>query len=283
MTSAVIEISDSQIKAFQACPRKWVYNKVLKLDAQENEDNRVLGDAVHSGLEEFIKSRSMDKALKAALDAIKEGKPTNPEHQVILAPAMVQGWVIHFLPGFERDYEYINVEEWFSTAPHPQVHLRGFIDAVTRNRRTGGIHLGDYKTSSQSGGGDLGRTTDFNQQLARYALAWKRLKGVWPEEVSLIFLQKPKQPEHARTNPDLYYRKSKQVTPAFAAFALDVERSDVLLAQQMSAYRDLIKAQGPQAAEFVPANFDKCFSYGTLCGFAPGCHSGCPAHRSMRG
>jgi RecB family exonuclease len=284
-----IELSDSQIKNFQKCPRKWAYNKILKLDPDESKDNLILGSAWHDGAEEYILRRDMNSAINLALKGITEGKPTNLVWQLAVVPAMLIGWATHFLPGFEQEYQYVACEEWFTYEPNPEIlRMRGYKDVVAIKRAIGKRTVWDYKTSSPAYAQDLGKSLQSNNQLARYAIAERREKGDWPSHCGLIFAGKPKSkdPEtaayDARTNANLYTKAEQQVTPQFATFALAVEASDLLYAQQMKFYRDQYRLRGPSAMEDVPANFDNCLEYGTMCGFASGCHAGCPAHRSMK-
>ena len=283
-----IEISDSQIKSFCNCSRKWAYQKLLKLDPAEDKDTMILGNAWHDGAEEYVKTGSMEKAIAAALAAIEKDKPGNAENQKILVPAMLIGWATHMLPSFMKEYEYIALEEWFSVEPNPEiVRMRGYKDAVTRKRATGKRCVFDYKTTSDAYARDLTATLSSNNQLARYAMVERRVTGEWPEEVGLIFIFKPKSKdimvaaENSRCDPGLYRMAIQQVTPAFAQFALAVEANDVLVAQQMKYYRDIVAQHGPIACDHIPANFDNCFSYGKMCGFAQGCHSGNPIHRTL--
>lgn len=247
-----------------------------------------LGNAAHDGMEEYIKTGSMDKAIAAALKAITESKPTNIEYQKLLVPAMLIGWATHFVNAFLRDYEYVALEQWFATKPNPDIMcLRGYKDAVVKKRTTGRRCVFDYKTSSDAYFRDLAATLDSNNQLARYTMAEYREFGEYPAEVGLIFLLKPKSKdpsvacENARCDPSLYRMLIQQVTPKFAEYAIAVEQNDVLLSQQMQHYRDQVLLHGPQACDYIPANFDNCFNYGSMCGFAPGCHSGCPVHRTL--
>lgn len=286
--SAAIEASDSQFKTFQGCPRKWAYTKHLGLESDENKDNMHLGNAAHDGMEEYIKTRDMTKAIQCALTAIGRDKPTNSEYQKMLVPAMLIGWATHWLPSFEREYTYIALEEWFTSEPNPDViRIRGYKDVVAVKKQTGARCVFDYKTSSDSYCRELIATLSSNNQLARYATAERRQTGAWPAEVGLVFLLKPKAKdplvavENARCDPSLYRMVIQQVTPQFAQFAISVEQNDTLMGQQMQFYRDLIAQHGPEACDHIPANLGNCYKYGSMCGFAQGCHSGIPAHRSL--
>jgi hypothetical protein len=126
-----IEVSDSQFKSFQGCQRKWAYQKLLKLECDEDKDNMILGNAWHDGAEEFIKTGSMDKAIASALAALAKDKPNAIEYQKLLVPALLIGWATHWLPPFLAEYQYVALEEWFSSEPNPDViRLRGFKDVV---------------------------------------------------------------------------------------------------------------------------------------------------------
>lgn len=284
-----IEVSDSQFKSYQGCPRKWAYQKLLKLEAEENKDSMHVGNAAHDGMEEYIKTGGdMAKAHAAALKALIESKPTNLDYAKMLVPSMLIGWATHWLPAFLKEYEYVALEEWFTSEPNPEVvRIRGFKDVVARKRTTQHRCIFDYKTSSDSYFRDLAATLESNNQLARYATAERRSTGEWPAEVGLVFLLKPKSKdmmvacENARCDPSLYRMLIQQVTPKFAEFALAVEQNDILMAQQMKFYRDLVAERGPQACDYIPANFDNCFNYGSMCGFAGGCHSAHPAHQTL--
>ncbi len=286
-TPEVMEISDSQLKNAQRCERRWAYEKLLKLSPLENMDNLVFGNACHKGMDTYIKTRDMTKVVIDVDALIVKGNPSNMPWQRVVVPSMVTGWAFHWLPKFEAEYEYISCEEWFSSDIHPEVRLRGYKDFRARKRTTGGIYVGDYKTSGSPGGGDLAKEVQTNNQLSRYAVSERRHYGVWPAEVGLVFLIKPKDEDattaamKARTKPELYFTRTVQVTPQFAQFALDVEASDVLYGQRLLSYRNAFKQHGPHAMDFVPPNFNNCTAYGTLCGFAAGCHGGCPAHKAL--
>lgn len=283
-----IEVSDSQYKSFQGCARKWAYQKLLKVEADENKDNMHLGNAAHDGMEEYIKTGNMEKAINAVLTALNKDKPTNIEYLKLLVPSMIIGWATHWLPSFLQEYQYVALEEWFTSEPNPEVvRIRGFKDVVAVKKQTGKRCVFDYKTSSAAYARDLIATLSSNNQLARYSTAERRQTGEWPAEVGLVFLFKPtaKDPtiavQNARSDPSLYRSVIQQVTPQFAQYALEVERNDVVMAHMMKHYRDQVLLRGPAACEDIPANLDNCFNYGTMCGFAAGCHSGNPIHRTL--
>lgn len=286
--STPIEVSDSQFKSYQGCPRKWAYNKLLKLTPDEGRDAMHFGNAGHDGLEEFIKTGSMDKAIAAAIKSLNETKPTNIEYAKMVVPAMLIGWATHWLTPHLREFEVVALEQWFTSSPNPEiVRIRGFKDLVCLQRATGKRCVFDYKFSSDAYLRDLTATLEFNNQLARYTMAEWREFGSFPAVVGLVFLIKPKAKdinvacENARCDPGLYRTVIQQVTPKFAEFAIANEQNDVLMAQQMLFYRDLVAERGPQGCDFIPANFDNCYNYGSMCGFAGGCHSGHPAHRNL--
>lgn len=284
-----VDTSDSQEKLFLRCNRLWGYKKLLKLEVPENRDNLVMGDAIHSALEHYVLHRNVAAAQQLAMEKIQAGKPENREWQLRVVPSMILGWITLWLPAFEQEYEIIKTEEEFAYFPHPMVKYRGKKDLRARKRSTGGILLLDYKSSGQKDGGDLGEQVNINHQLAIYAIEEMRRLGTWPAEVGLMFLQKPSKKKslieamnEARLIPSNYHHKIIPVTPAFAQFAIDVEASDVLVAQQMLQYRELFRQRGLDAFNYIPPNFLNCTEYGTTCGFAEGCHVGQPCHRNLK-
>ncbi len=286
--SDIIQISDSQIKTAQSCPRLWAYQKVLKLKVDEDRDVLILGDAFHKGAACYITTGGdYNKACHEAIKAIEEGKPTDAAWQRVVAPALLHGWASHWLPGFLTKYEFVAVEQWREYRPHALVEHRMALDVIARNKTTGRICIFDYKTSGQKGGGDLGKTVRFNRQLGLYSISERRASGEWPERVGLVFVRKPKNEDagaaalDVQRDPSAFFQVDQEVTPDFAAFAMGVEASDVAQALQMKAWRDHIKANGLRGIDDVPANFGSCFKYNRLCGFADGCHSGRPIHTTL--
>lgn len=285
-----VEVSDSQIKSYLSCPRCWGYKKILKLDPAEDKDNLIMGDAFHAGAEHYVLNRSLELAQVLVINKIQKGKPEDLQWQLQVVPAMLTGWARHWLPAFEQEYEIIKPEEEFSYFPHPQVKYRGKKDLKARKRSTGGIFIGDYKTSSKTTIGIMTQELHINRQLAIYSVDEMRKAGAWPQEVALIFASKPSKKgksilenaQEAMMTPSNYVTKTVQVTPQFAQFAIDVEASDVLIAHQMGEYRELYKKIGLRAFEFIPPNVTNCYSYGKECGFAKGCHSGNPCHRTLK-
>jgi len=286
----IVEVSDSQIKSKISCARCWGYKKILKLDPDEDKDNLIMGDAFHCGAEHYVLHRSMEQAQLLVIKKIQEGKPKDIQWQAQVVPAMLTGWAMHWLPAFEQDYEIIQAEQPFEYFPHPQVKYRGKKDLRARNRHTGGISIWDYKTSAKTTVTNMKKEVHINRQLAIYAIDEMRKTGVWPETVGLVFACKPAKKgksitdnvQEALMTAGNYVTEPVQVTPRFAQFAIDVEASDVLVAHQMGEYRALYKKIGLAAFDFIPPNFTNCYSYGTECGFAKGCHSGNPCHRTLK-
>lgn len=280
----MIDVSDSQLKEFARCPRRWGYTRLLKLDPAEDKDSLIFGNAVHKGLDCLSKGMPFSQAILAAIEEVKKGKPEDLQRQLIVVPALLEGFVKFFLPGFLAEYEYVKTEEWFEYNPSPTVKYRGFIDIIARSRKTGKAWVWDYKTSSTTYARELTESLSYNHQLAIYAIAYRRIYGEWPEGVGLIFLSKPKHKEAttaaeaARTEKGLYTSVFQQVTPQFAQFAMEVETSDVVWAGLMAHYKELFVRLGCDAFAHIPPNFNNCKSYGSLCGFAGGCHKSKPAH-----
>jgi hypothetical protein len=287
----MIDISDSQIKNFNRCQRRWAYEKVLGLSSEEDKENMQLGDAFHKGMEKYVETQgNLPAAILESQTAVKNTWKDFevPGWAFVVVPAMVEGAIRHWLPVFLQTYTYDAVETWVEYTPHPAVKTRMYVDIYARKNTSRKLCVFDYKTTGSQGGGDVSKGLAFNRQLALYSIATYRTRGEWPEDVGLIFAQKPKKEDpiaaakQAKDDPNLYYSRIQTVTPAFAQYAISLEHSDVMTALHMSAIKDNVKANGPIALDNVPANFEGCSKYNSMCGFSAGCHCGQPIHQTMR-
>jgi hypothetical protein len=288
----VIDVSDSQIKAYKKCPRYWVYTKLLKLDDGEDKWNLDFGGAVHTGLEHLHLGDTLQNALAKAGGEVASS-PWRDEKMERMVPAMVQGYAQHALPRWQQQWRLPHgdrpaVEQWYSYHPDPEVHVRGSRDLVAVRRDDAQfVRVTDHKTTGSSGGGDLAKNIARNVQLALYAVSFAREFGQWPNEVALSFLQKPRRGDldticrELLASPDWYFVRERTVDHDFACFAMAVEHEVVAYGRQMAAIKTLVERDGPAACEHVPADLDACFAYNRWCGFSQGCHACDPAHRRL--
>lgn len=287
-----VDVSDSQLKAFQQCMRKWAYNKILGLDAEEDKRAMVYGDGLHNGLEVMGKGGAladMIAAMEKTYSEPEKWKHLVPEEDFALGRAHLTGFVTHFWPVWSRQWQLREAEQWFEYQPVPWVNIRGKKDNTSVSITTGGFGIFDYKASSAQYSNTLKQTLEWNVQLALYALDHRRKTGQWPDAVGLIFLMKSSKKDvrdkikQLREDPGMYQTAIQTVTPRFAAFAIDMEKAYCAQGWLMLSYiRDYLE-RGPVAMDLIPPNYDSCQGWTDKCGFSSGCHAGCPAHRSLPG
>lgn len=281
-----IEISDSQVKKFKSCEFAWACQYLLKIVPDEDKTNLIFGGGVHAGLE-AVHNGSYEQE---ALDKIKAhfAKEGGDEKNMRLAQAMLRGYVRFFLPQYCANYRTVQSEGWFEYWPHEKVKVRGARDNISTLIANPSHHgVFDFKTTSFVGGGDLGKTVKTNQQLALYNISFAREYGFWPNEMGLIFLQKPKnsnietQIERANNDPSLYSMVNEPVDVEAGQFAQAFERIMVNTGLRMLAIAQAFDHMGPSALDNALQNFESCYSYGRMCGFHKGCHSCRPAHHEL--
>lgn len=288
MTTTKLQISDSQLKNFQRCPRRWAYQKLLKLDPDENKWNLTFGCGMHKGIEHLHKGDTVAGAKAAAMGEIAKMPHHDERNMPEMLDAMVDGYSTFFFPTYQQYWTTTAVEEYYTMEIGTGVVCRGYRDlkcVMTEN--PGCKAVKDFKTTGMSGGGDLGATVDKNHQLALYCISEYEATGEWPAVTGLVFLQKPRSKsintvlQQLRTNSALYFEVTTQVDQAFAAWAYSVKEQVGVYGNLMLAYTQAYEGQGSRAIDFIPANLNNCKMYGSMCGFCEGCHSGQPVHRRM--
>lgn len=285
----VAKISDSALKEYQRCPRRWAYRYLLKLDPQEDKWSLIYGNGMHTALEWIHKGSNYTNACEAGAAALRsEGKGEETQEMFDMLSAMIDGYCTHFLPMFNSMWKSVKMEEWFEHSIDEFVQMRGKKDLRAESKSLEGhTALFDFKSTSYSGGGPLGRQVGRNVQLARYSLSHVRQRGAWPQEVGLIFLQKPKLKSMGaiinslKTNASLYSMATAPVNPQFAEFAMALEQADRRYGWQIQALQRQYDEQGVAMIGNLPANFNACEDYNRLCGFAAGCHCGKGAHTPL--
>lgn len=289
----IIQVSDSQSGNFIRCPRRWGYEKLLHLSPQEDAKNMTYGKGFHKATEMVSMGYGYKEALDAGIAEMATDMKKNGQKLPLLydwLPAHLWGFMTHFLPNFHKVWQTTGVEEKFELMIHPNVKVIGYIDnrsVAVANPQLTALH--DYKTTSMTGGGTLGDYVHMNKQLSLYAISNYLLYGFWPSYLSLVFVQKPrtkdmkKWTEQAKTDPALYFMKGFDFTPMHAEYAIQVRDNLILWALQMLRHRNDFEKNGMAAIDRLPANFDGCEKYYSMCGFADGCHSGNPAHLHLQG
>lgn len=285
-----IRVSHSQLELAHQCMRKWAYKYILDLPDEQEDTALVYGSALHEALEAMTKGASWEQFYGAGL-AVLNASPTfrQPDKKIWYDSYYhhLVGYLTHFWPSFFTEWEVVGQEIPIEYEISPGIGIKGFIDLVCRNRKTGGIGIFDYKASSDSYISSLSSILDYSHQLALYVLAYHRQvqPGTWPDTAGYIFLKKAKRnakPEVLSQDASYYLTKTLTIGPSFRAFCLSTEMNDVALSQILQQYRLMYGSMGTQAIDAVPARFSECRSFGQLCTYAKGCHSGEPLHRRMK-
>jgi len=280
-------ISHSQDETFKRCNRRWAFEKILKLNPEEDAKALIYGDGGHTALEKVLKGSSVTEGIQAGLNALRENGAHMPYFNQLSEwlPHHITGFFTHCYPSFYSEWEIVGVEQRGDHYLSNIIYWRGMLDLLACNRRTGGYGVFDFKFSSDMYVQSLSRILGHSPQLARYTMAFYRIYNTWPETVGYIFLKKPKGKEavtNLSSDPNKYTIKSIPVTPKFAEYAISVEESDIQSALEMRRQRERYHKEGIVAIDTIPANFSNCFMYNSMCGFADGCHSGKPLHKLMK-
>jgi PD-(D/E)XK nuclease superfamily len=143
----MLEISNSEIRSFTACRRKWYLQSYRRLTpiSFASVGARQLGTRVHAALEIFYstdpeKYRSLPHAL-AELDRLREEEleaQAAPTEDIIKQDAMSQAMVTAYVDWVESDgadfgMEVIAAEiKLQCQSPHPDVQLVGKLDLLVR-------------------------------------------------------------------------------------------------------------------------------------------------------
>ena len=201
-------LSPTQITTYQACPRKWYYEYVERLEVPE-KFALVRGTVVHSVCEEFFHwkpapgwsfeeldehmtqiAHSLLKDFWAEQEVEKKfGNDRFEETKSIIDRFLqLRRWKMG--PLYDK-YHDASKAWYFSKPKFRELHVidedlgvQGYIDAVIENE-PGDIVLVDYKTSS------LFKHTiseEHETQLYIYALLYEKETGVRPRYVSVEYL-----------------------------------------------------------------------------------------------
>lgn len=165
------KFSYSRLSLYEQCPRRFYYKYVLELEDKDTKP-LALGKAVHKALECIINRTDFEEAIKQGLiecDFHPEVEPDEIRQLVKNAP-------FQKLKGETEVYFRIPL---FDYPNSPKIE--GYIDLIDGDR------IYDYKTNRK-----MYSITD-NYQIALYAWALSRIKGLSQVQGSLIFLRYKKE------------------------------------------------------------------------------------------
>lgn len=182
-TNDVLNVSLSAVQSYRQCQQQYSYRYVEKLRRKDAAKPLLLGSILHHYLEKFYYFTSQTQAgstdglgaqdahVAAQLDTSKEFSKTVRQSALVLkqlglleqAHEMAELMNVarrisdrYFLTRgqFDADeYEFLMVEEWINidllkrtSTGLPRVRSNGKIDALTRHRDNGRIHLWEHKS-----------------------------------------------------------------------------------------------------------------------------------------
>lgn len=209
-------VSYSEVRAWKECAYRHRLLYIDKLGVDEPSPYLSYGTAVHDGIENFLKTGSMDK--DAVFEKIKsewkkhgfETKKFNDDHA---AYRKSQGWkpkpyppilewleyaetALSELPDFLKeefgDYEVISAEEQlYEYYPDGEIFFKGFIDALIKVKIRGKdyYYVIDWKTAGDKGWyASKKRDILTWAQIALYKSFWRKKNGLDIKEVKCGFV-----------------------------------------------------------------------------------------------
>lgn len=200
-----ITLSASSINSFQTCHKMYYYDKVARIKPAEKADALSFGSVVHKGLEcifrwlafeqsekEKVRTFAIDDVTMAAAEA-----SLSPE-DLCKAKAMIDEYIDLYFDENKSLFEVIEIEDEFKSPicnrngrPDNRLNIRGYIDAVVKNRITGEYFVVEHKTAGQVTDGYLQRV-EIDWQVAIYIDTVRRRYGSCAGVIYDV-LKKPKQ------------------------------------------------------------------------------------------
>lgn len=153
-----VGISQSSMKTFMTCRRKWMLN-IAGLERKDKQRNTHFGTIVHEMLDQVYQNiqtvseeeleRFVRRKLNKYLKKSNEGQFLDPE-QYDLEKEMCVASVTAYFEFFEKDREQFteSVPEYEFAIPYKDVTLRGKIDGLFR-RKNGQRWQMEHKTKSR--------------------------------------------------------------------------------------------------------------------------------------
>lgn len=187
--------SFSRLSSFDECKYCYYLNYVLPNDQRPpNEDNafNLYGSFVHELLEKYSKGElaSWDLLDKYVDEfELQVNKPFPPNSFVDLHDSYYNdGYAfLERFDGFDDEYETLGVEQPF-VVDFGDFKLRGFIDLILRDKKTGGIVVLDWKSKSKFA--SKKEQAEYARQPYLYSKYIFDTYGVWPEKLRFYMFRK---------------------------------------------------------------------------------------------
>lgn len=193
----IVELSHSGLMTFNSCPKKFAFRKIIVNFNEERRqsDASAVGSALHEGIQEFMRSRSMDKAYEALILAhpIELQDPSKANVYSIEASITTLKHVLTDVKAGERciaDYDLAYFKKGDLTIPATEVaflviielehmifHVRGFIDLVLQELNAESFFAVDIKTTTAQQAATLNAKYTYDWQLTSYGIPLNALLG----------------------------------------------------------------------------------------------------------
>lgn len=183
--------SPSRLETFERCPRRFYFRYRLRIPAESESIEAFVGKRVHEVLERLYRAtarvlvptlaqvharyhRLFDAAYDAARVRIARVEERVASYRELGAHCLSNYYHDHY--PFDHD-ETLGLEQpvqfQVGALASGPVHVRGFIDRVSRDR-DGAVLIHDYKTGARV---PSQQSLDQDLQLALYELGWRERHG----------------------------------------------------------------------------------------------------------
>jgi hypothetical protein len=162
--SKITKLSPTALEAYKQCPRRFYYQRVLRLNEKLVLDNTEMaplqkGSWLHSALENFFKNPEWDNPLlslqthlKNLVSILFSEDSTAPQQELLISQStklalQLASHITHFEKRLEESFSILErkMEEELSFQ-YKEITLRGFVDRIDVFKN--GVFIWDYKTGS---------------------------------------------------------------------------------------------------------------------------------------
>lgn len=184
-------VSYSEVKDWAECSYRHKLKYIDKLSTFEANEFTTFGKALHSVLEEYIKTRIVKPEIALAYLCREWGKYGYPDmslwmERINLCVAAMADWLDETFPGWECVDAEENLMEVIPDSEHENVKFKGFIDAVIK--WNGYYYLIDWKTAGNGWATQKRNDKIVQLQLVFYNAFWSRKHKVDPKKIKCAFV-----------------------------------------------------------------------------------------------
>lgn len=302
----LVEITQSSLSTFLACPQKFVFRYLMFLDTVKLSMPLLTGSAVHKGLEVFLDPEDVtpmenrvDKAIKDALSVFDKAEertdllPVGMDDKLDVgratACALLEAWYILYSSDFER-WKILHKEMKVRSEPDATIHspledrMAGMIDGIIQDEE-GKVWILEHKTRStfhgfSVAGLELDTQALWYMILCKHVLKKKFGAGINPLGFMYDGMVKPQHRLNSNGWRDLKERMKNALLESpekyFVVQPIPMDEATVTLAREHFAR--IVKAMDSLTAATVYRNTRACADYGG-CPYVPLCKDGADVSR----